>query len=160
MVDVAGPLSRAGFGLLLVGLLLSAKIRMSRTERGLSFFTSLRKPLGLAVVGIVLAVVGVAVVIVGASTSPPAYQYPGIVTHSRMANLNTLISAHQKAGEPVPVTMQAMRAAWDLTTDDIQDAWYRNLELRTEPYEIVSAGPDGQFGTRDDLVASAEVHGP
>lgn len=156
-VDVSRPLGGVGVGLLVLGTLVLTRIRMTRTERGRRFFTIIRRPYRWAGVGTVLALGGVLVLVLGPSTKTVRFQYPGGVTMVRMSDLEGPIAVHEAVGTPTLESLEQMRTIWNLDAEAIRDGWSRVMRFEKiltdvgAKYVLISAGPDGRFGTDDDV---------
>ncbi|MEE4272031.1 MAG: hypothetical protein V2I67_10165 [Thermoanaerobaculales bacterium] len=100
---------------------------------------------------LVAAVVVTAVIAVGCGG-------PQILTEKRMVEwgpiLNIYMGTNMEGGNSFPETLEEMPP--DLTSDlKKTDGWGNPLLyrlLRVDKYNLISAGPDGEFGNDDDIV--------
>ena len=90
--------------------------------------------------------------------------YPDPVerTTFRIDVVRRMLSNLGEAEGALPPSLDALlpedrAAGWELRLK--QDAWSRPLRYRPagRAFELRSAGPDGTFGTRDDIVATREA---
>ena len=99
-------------------------------------------------------------------------------TEGRLGTLRTQLLAYQSHTGNYPTESQGLQALvekpntppvprkWERLTDfPPQDAWKRDYEykfpgsVQADQPEVISAGPDGVFGTGDDLSSQAELGG-
>lgn len=89
----------------------------------------------------------------------PAYRW---MSHQQMNQIVEDLELHLSSGGRLPLA----RGEFDAWMNQRyrqprsrRDAWGTRYQLRSRSntFEVVSAGPDGQFGTEDDLVRTGNV---
>jgi hypothetical protein len=97
-----------------------------------------------------------------ADTDEMPYPDPVERTTFRIDVLRRMLSTHEEMEGALPPSLDALlpedgAAGWELRLK--QDAWSRPSRYRPagRAFALRSAGPDGTFGTHDDIVATREA---
>ncbi|MFP4382284.1 MAG: type II secretion system major pseudopilin GspG [Candidatus Sumerlaeia bacterium] len=137
---------------------MNRKIGAGAGRKGFSFLEIM---LVVVILGVMLAVVGPNLVDRGKGGRISA-------TKQQKSNVETALRMYEAAIGSFPTTDQGLRALvdrpsevpesdWSIFMEKMPlDAWKREFLYRCPPeegrfYDLVSAGPDGQFGTEDDI---------
>lgn len=83
-------------------------------------------------------------------------------THTRLGSLQLLISLYRYRTGKLPATVQELERAGLNPFLGVLDAWGNTIRytLTQSDFELRSGGPDGQFGTADDVVLQGLVEIP
>jgi hypothetical protein len=76
------------------------------------------------------------------------------LTGANMEGLSRVILAHAGEGEGLPTSLDALRRL-EPSAASAADEWgrkFRYERVSDESFRLTSAGPDGAFGTADDIV--------
>ncbi len=76
------------------------------------------------------------------------------LTRVNLESLSREVLSYASEGEGLPETLEALRR-FHPTAGALPDAWGRAIRyerLSDESFRLRSAGPDGAFGTEDDIV--------
>ncbi len=76
------------------------------------------------------------------------------LTGTQLDSLSRVILSFAAEGQGLPGSLEALRSAHP-TAASITDAWGRKVRyerLSDDAFRLTSAGPDGAFGTADDIV--------
>lgn len=76
------------------------------------------------------------------------------LTGANMEGLSRIILGHAGEGEGLPASLDALRRL-EPAAAAAADAWghrFRYEKVSDESFRLTSAGPDGEFGTVDDIV--------
>lgn len=76
------------------------------------------------------------------------------LTRANLESLSREVLTYASEGEGLPETLQALRR-FHPTAGALPDAWGRPIryeKLSDASFRLCSAGPDGVFGTEDDIV--------
>lgn len=126
----------------------------------LSLVAIVRAPRGFAIAGLVIGLLGsvwaiIMLLIGGLSVVLAAFglgaAVPLFVTEARMVHVATAVAEHKNPNGSFPTDLAALPG---LSADDLKDAWGHALHIvlkAPNEFEIVSDGPDGIAGNRDDL---------
>jgi hypothetical protein len=77
------------------------------------------------------------------------------LTGANMEGLSRVILSHAGEGEGLPASLDALRRL-EPAAASAADAWgrkFRYERLSDESFRLTSSGPDGVFGTADDIVS-------
>jgi len=158
-----GTFFHAGLVLFLVGVGMAFKFVLGRTSGGLTaVWMHLRKPVALALAGLLILAAGVAGVVIGYKRGTVVYRHPKAMTRGSMYSIAERISANLKIGEPVPTDLDALLHERSEESRDrlTQDGWFQRMVVREDDkgkYSIISKGPDGSLDTDDDIVKVVEA---
>lgn len=155
-----------GITLLLTGLLLAMRLKLGKNLQGFMTVDLVPRKSGrLWLWGGGTAIAGI--IVVAASFHPRnreiVYQNPTYRTEYVMDNLAAYLETAVRSGENIPEDVKAMGKKWKLEDETVHDGWFNELAVnRTEEngttvYSIVSAGPDEEFGTYDDIVYPEKI---
>lgn len=122
--------------------------RNRNNRRRRAAFTLLEMMLVVAIMGILMSVAVWNIVGAGDKARIRA-------TEGSMKTIESALKAYKTDKGSFPNSLQALVAA-KLMDDKFKDAWKRDIEYRSpgangRDYSLVSAGPDGQIGTEDDI---------
>lgn len=111
-------------------------------------FTLLEMMLVVAIIGILMSVAVWNIVGQGEKARIRA-------THQSMRVIESALKAYKTDTGAYPTNLQSLVTA-KFMEDNFKDAWKHDIEYRTpglngKDYTLISAGPDGQTGTEDDL---------
>ncbi len=156
----------AGFVVSLVGIFSCGLL--SPVGLVLSFVALYRRPRGFAIAGVIIGAIGsicgvfslimgffsllLGALGIGAGVAAGA---PYIDTGMRMAHVAEVVAAHRGADGTFPTDLSTLS---ELSTEEREDHWGHPLRVVPgEPgkFEIISNGPDGIAGTRDDITTSS-----
>ena len=146
-------LAIGGFVVSLVGILSCGLI--SPIALILSLVALKKQPRGLAIAGTVIGGIGT-LLIAGLAVAWVAI--PDIQnvfkTSIAMAEAHTIIESNRGEGDELPGDDEGNRLI-----EDIEDGWGNPLQYEVDGARFVvrSAGPDGKFGTEDDIPPSKEI---
>jgi hypothetical protein len=141
-----------GFVVSLVGILTCGVI--SPIALILSLVALRRQPRGFAIAGSVIGGIGtlmIAGIAVAWVTVPDLRNV--FETSIAMAEAHTIIEANRGEGDALPSEDEGNELL-----EDLEDGWGNPLqyEVDGERFVVRSAGPDGEFGTEDDIPPSKE----
>lgn len=91
------------------------------------------------------------------SNGPLRYLSPYQATLGRERVILEGIKQSQLNDKAIPTTLTAFQKEWALPDSNFEDGWFHRIRYSQEVkekqkcYVITSAGPDGRFGTPDDL---------
>lgn len=91
-----------------------------------------------------------------------SYSDPQDATNRAATNISDKIESAINKGWSIPLELDSLKARLELSSADFEDGWRRQMQVRGETqygkteYKVVSAGPDGKFGTDDDLIYSCD----
>ncbi|MFN7022557.1 MAG: type II secretion system protein GspG [Phycisphaerales bacterium] len=122
--------------------------RNRNKRRRRAAFTLLEMMLVVAIMGILMSVAVWNIVGAGDKARIRA-------TEGSMKTIESALKAYKTDKGSFPNSLQALVSA-KLMDDKFKDAWKRDIEYRSpgangRDYSLVSAGPDGQIGTEDDI---------
>jgi len=152
-----------GLVLLLAGLGMAFTFTLGKTASGFTAaWMRLRKPVALALSGLLILAAGVVGIVLGYKRGKVVYRHPKAMTRGSMYGLAERISANLNIGEPVPTDLDALlRERSEESRDRLtQDGWFQRLVVREDDkgrYSIISKGPDGSLDTDDDIVKGVEA---
>ena len=137
----------------------------------------------MSIIGIVLAfrfhkkavgLFGIALVIVGvaglgllrwnAGTSKQ-YLHPRKVTEGKLGNIQNQIDNYYVADTPLPRDIKTLVRELRLKPEEFKDAWFRPIRYVAGSkqgdiaYQLISAGDDGIFVTKDDMILTVDRQG-
>ncbi|MEM1330790.1 MAG: type II secretion system protein GspG [Planctomycetota bacterium] len=123
--------------------------RNARRRMARSGFSLLELTLVLVILGVLGAVAAVNVLGQGDRAKETA-------TKATMQTIKSQIDAFQLNESRKPTNLQELVTAKYLESGRIKDGWGRELIYLADgtgenPYELQSAGPDGEFGTGDEI---------
>ena len=151
--------------LLVVGAWLALKVAIGKTKGGYTaFHVRLRKGVVHVAVGAVLLVFAFGGLALAYAKAKLAYRRPVTMTRIHMYVIERDIGQLLEQGKSVPEDPRLL--VTDTSEYRLQDGWFHAMRLeRTERegrtlYAVVSAGPDGEFGTDDDLRSKGVSSGP
>ncbi|MHB9132583.1 MAG: hypothetical protein ACYDBB_16055 [Armatimonadota bacterium] len=87
---------------------------------------------------------------------PVRYLYPDKVTDMRMAAISLMVAEAIHNGQSIPTDTNELPKTWKYEHKQNEDGWFHAFRIAKgkkvgELYIISSAGPDGRFGTLDDI---------
>jgi hypothetical protein len=145
-------LAIGGFVVSLVGILTCGVI--SPIALILSLVALKKQPRGFAIAGTVIGGIGTLMIagIVVVIFAVPEFKQ-GLETGLVIAEAHTIIESHRGENDALPSEEEGNRLI-----EDLEDGWGNPLryELDGEKPVIRSAGPDGEFDTKDDIPPSKE----
>ncbi len=147
--DIHRPLTGVGICTVIAGLLLAGKLK----KVGGCYSVILRRPIGWAIAGLCAAALGTCLVCTASYTPRASLASPQANTSGRMAAIIRKINQRKDEGL-APLTDLAELG---LDKSATQDGWFKQMRLqqpapqKTAPSLLISAGPDGTFGTDDDI---------
>lgn len=146
----------AGLAALIVGLATAFSVSLGKTKSGLTSIHLVRRGIFFGG-GLALALAGVMSILLAFAHGRRHDRNASATTHFAAGQVIMHIVDCVENGKPVPADMQQLRAGGVQTTD----GWFRDMRLSIESdgkettCNVVSAGPDGQFGTEDDITRSS-----
>ena len=151
-----GGLLGSSLVMLVVGACLALKLAVGKTKGGYTaIHVRLRKGAGRVAAGIVLVVLAMAGAALAYANGKLVYRHAGMMTRVHQRSIEHAIEQRLEAGKLIPDDPQQLI---DEGQDyRLEDGWFHPMRLdkttsegRTV-YYVVSAGPDGEFGTDDDI---------
>jgi hypothetical protein len=146
-----------------LGIAMAFSLIASKRASGLTDFNFVRRrSRRLLWGGISLMVLGVVSVALAVATSEKTFMHPVHVTHYHGELILQALAERSEQNQRTPSDLSAL----DLHRDVLADGWMHRMKLvhadvqSSKGYSIVSAGPDGRFGTADDIHMSPEPDGP
>ena len=154
MLHYSKPLTDVCLGLIAVGLLIGFRLRSNGQGRRIKTHVLFRRPIAWGIAGMSMVLVGVLVLLLAPARYTSVYSKPGMMTFAQMVTLHEDISMQREKGGAIPDSIHEVAKG---DPELIQDVW--GTELRYEKTTrdgkedclFISAGPDRQFGTTDDL---------
>lgn len=158
----------AGFILSLVGLLSCGLL--SPIGLILSFVGMFKNPKGFAITGLILGIlgslwivvvvvfIGVAGVMAAAGIAAASQHMPTIATEISMSMVSNEIDSYHRQHNALPDDTAG--AALLQQPGTRKDHWGNSFDYRrlaSDRFELISAGPDGNFGTPDDITETFEM---
>ncbi|MBN2445457.1 MAG: hypothetical protein JXO22_01930 [Phycisphaerae bacterium] len=166
VLDMSKPLTDAGVGLVVLGLVLGAwkGIRAKRLPPGgvSTYSLSLRRPSVWVAGWLLVSCVGAGILLWGPEEYTRKLAAPERLSRARVRGLYSDIMFRCKDGLPVPDSLRGLLSDGDDHAPTIVDAWNNEMRIQKlagegeESFRIASAGPDGVFDTLDDIVYPRE----
>jgi len=158
-------LGLAGFIVSLVGIISCGLL--SPIGMVMSFFALFRRPREFAIAGFIVGLAGsfwiivwtviVAVFVGFAALFAVVSAGGGFETLKDVWQIHEAVVEYENTNSVLPGSLDQV----NLTPDQLTDAWGRPYEytpdLLHHSYKLISAGPDGTIGTRDDITVEQEL---
>ena len=157
MALLSGGLAALTLGVVMAFSLLVRKMASGRT----AFNFVCRRSKGLMVGAATLIFLGGIAVALAEAYKEERHVDPVGTTDSNGYAILRAMAERRKQGQPIPDDL----AGLGLPSDVLTDGWMHPMQLVAadagglEGYSILSAGPDGRFGTADDIRMSSGAHG-
>ncbi len=157
------PTAMTGLGLAAIGLMLAIMAYRARAGR----IPGSRSTI-FGIVGVLMLLGGGILAATNGGVTEKYYRAPYAETGYRLYGLDQSLNAALEADRDLPAELAPLKVAEFQTAGDVDDpnldAWgspFRYMRDMPEefgrPYNVISAGADGAFGTDDDLDLSANV---
>ena len=153
------PGAQAGLGIAALGLMLALMAYGRRSRRTAS--------IGIGIVGLLMLVSGGLLAATRGGATEKYYPSPYTETSYRLHSFNHLLNAFVERGDDLPAELPRREVEDFQTAGDVDDpnldAWGRPFKCVRDmpeefgrPYNVISAGADGEFGTVDDIDLSVQ----
>jgi hypothetical protein len=157
-------LGTAGFIISLIGLLVTGGV-LCPLGLILSFFALFKQPRGLAIAGFIIGLIGTAIdLIVFLFFGAVVLSCLGLGTALAAMPLKTQAALEQADQKIQQYYLDNRKLPSDFDgnnlLDTTRDGWGHRMRYYQNPpegYEIRSAGPDGRFGTTDDMTRTGTI---
>lgn len=146
--------------MLVVGACLAVKLALGKTEGGhTGVYMRLRKGAARAAAGVVLLGLAVAGLVLAYAKGTVVYRHPQEMTRIHLSRLQNEMENRLKAAKPIPDDPRQL--VGEGQDHVVEDGWFHRIRIEKATseakttYVAASAGPDGEFGTADDIRSEA-----